>query len=103
MANNSPDTRRTKIEKKLRKKVTDVVVDAIQGSSVPELEARLTRLAAHETETEEALENDMTVADLKDRLSQARGPYSDTLKGIKLQRNFIAIILEERGSVSSVI
>ena len=54
----STDTRKVKIEKKLRKKVTDVVVDAILSSSVQELEDRLTRLASHETDTEEALEED---------------------------------------------
>lgn len=99
----STDTRKVKIEKKLRKKVTDVVVDAILSSSVQELEDRLTRLASHETDTEEALEEDKVVTDLKDRLAQAKGPYTDTLKGIKLQRNFIAITLSERGKTTTVI
>jgi len=101
MANN--DTRKVKIEKKLRKKVSDVVVDAILGSNQQELEDRLTRLASHETDTEEALEEDKVVTDLKERLAQAKGPYTDTLKGIKLQRNFIAITLAERGKTLSVI
>ena len=95
------DTRKVKIEKKLRKKVTDVVVDSILSSSNQELEDRLTRLASHETDTEEALEEDMVVTDLKDRLSAARGPYQDTLKGIKLQRLFIAITLAERGKTAA--
>jgi hypothetical protein len=97
----SSDTRKVKIEKKLRKKVTDVVVDAILSCSVQELEDRLTRLATHETDTEEALEEDKIVTDLRERLAQARGPYQDTLKGIKLQRLFIAITLAERGKVVS--
>lgn len=101
MANPSNDSRKTKIEKKLRKKVTDVVVDAILGSSVPELEDRLTRLASHETDTEAALEDDKLVTDLRERLAQARGPYQDTLKGIKLQRNFIALTLTDRGSLTT--
>ena len=99
----SNDTRKVKIEKKLRKKVSDVVVDAILGSNQQELEDRLTRLASHETDTEEALEEDKVVTDLKDRLAQAKGPYTDTLKGIKLQRNFIAITLAERGKTLSII
>ena len=43
------------------------------------------------------------MTDLKDRLAQAKGPYTDTLKGIKLQRNFIAITLSERGKTPTVI
>lgn len=103
MAGPNLDTRRTKLEKKLRNKMGNDVVDTIMGLSAAELEERLTKLASHETETEEALENDQVVADLKDRLSQARGPYSDTLKGIKFQRQFIAVILSERGKATTVI
>lgn len=103
MAGPNLDTRRTKIEKKLRSKVGGDVVDTLLGLSEQELEERLSRLAAHETETEEALENDQVVSDLRDRLSQARGPYSDTLKGIKYQRQFIAIVLAERGKATKVI
>jgi hypothetical protein len=97
------DTRRTKIEKKLRNKVGGDVVDTLLGLNDAELEERLSRLAAHETETEEALENDQVVIDLRERLSQARGPYSDTLKGIKYQRQFIAIVLADRGKTAKVI
>lgn len=103
MAALNMDSRRTKLEKKIRNKVGGDVVDTLQGLSDAELENRITKLAAHETETEEALENDKVVADLKDRLAQARGPYSDTLKGIKLQRQFISILLAERGKASTVI
>lgn len=103
MAGPNLDTRRTKLEKKLRNKMGNDVVDTIMGLSAAELEERLTKLASHETETEEALENDQVVNDLRERLSQARGPYSDTLKGIKYQRQFIAVVLAERGKVTTVI
>ena len=95
--------RRAKVEKKLRAKVGNDVVETLMGLGESDLEDRLSRLAAHETETEEALENDQVVNDLRDRLSQARGPYQDTLKGIKYQRQFIAIILAERGNTAKVI
>jgi hypothetical protein len=97
MTNPNTDTRRTRVEKKLRKKVGDEIVETLMGLNEAELEERLTRLAAHESETEAALEEDAVVADLKDRLAAARGPYTDTLKGIKLQRNFIALVLADRG------
>lgn len=103
MAAPNLDARRTKVEKKLRKKVGNDLVETLLGLSEQDLEDRLTKLAAHETETEEALENDQVVNDLRDRLSQARGPYQDTLKGIKFQRQFISLILQDRGKTAKVI
>lgn len=88
----------TKIQVKLQKASGDEVVDAILNEDEDQLNARLVRLAKHENETETALKEDEDVLRLKDELKNAQGPYKDALKGIKLQRRFVAMRLEEVGS-----
>lgn len=88
----------TKIQKKLSKASGDEVVDAILSEDESQLKARLVRLAAHENETETALKEDEEVMRLKEEKKNAEGPYKDTLKGIKLQRRFVAMRLGEMGS-----
>lgn len=86
------------LEKKLRSKVGDEVVEALITMDRDELSERLTTLAKHESQTEEAQENDTKLNQLKEELAQLRAPYRETMQGIKLQRSLIAILLDEQGA-----
>lgn len=92
------EPKRVVVEKKLRAKVSDAVADSLMGMDKAELQERLTSLAKHESDTEVAQETDTRLNQLKADLAQLRAPYRETMQGIKLQRSFIALLLEERGS-----
>jgi FtsZ-binding cell division protein ZapB len=92
-----PQGRKAKLEAKLADKVGSDVVDTLNSASADELREKLSSLAKHEDETEEALEKDEEIERLTEELKQMKAPYKDTLSGIKLQRSFIAILLRERG------
>jgi len=93
----TPQTPASKLEAALIKHSGQEVVDGILEADADELKAKLVNLASYENETEKALKEDETVKSLKDELKEAQAPYKDTLKGIKLQRNFIAMQLEDKG------
>jgi hypothetical protein len=96
-AEEKPTTRKGKLEAKLKEKVGPEVVETLLASDSDELQEKLGLLAKHEDETEEAQEKDEEIQKLSEELNNLKGPYKDTLKGIKLQRSFIAILLRERG------
>jgi hypothetical protein len=92
-----PQGRKAKLEAKLADKVGSDVVDTLNSASADDLREKLSSLAKHEDETEEALEKDEEIERLTEELKQMKAPYKDTLSGIKLQRSFIAILMRERG------
>jgi hypothetical protein len=92
-----PQGRKAKLEAKLADKVGSDIVDTLNSASADELREKLSSLAKHEDETEEALEKDEEIERLTEELKQMKAPYKDTLSGIKLQRSFIAILMRERG------
>jgi len=87
----------TRLEEKLLKAAGEAVVEAMQGMSAEELRDRLVSLAQHEKETDDKLEADEAIKNMKDELKNAQGPYKDALKSIKLQRSYAALRLEEMG------
>lgn len=96
-ADGKPQGRKAKLEAKLSEKVGAEVVESLNAANADELREKLGSLAKHEDETEEALEKDEQIQQLTEELKQMKGPYKDTLTGIKLQRTFIGILLRERG------
>jgi len=95
--NEKPTTRRAKLEAKLIDKLGQDVLDTILSSSAEELQFKLGSLAKYEVDTEESLEKDEGIAKLSDDLKQMKAPYTDIIKGIKLQRNVIASVMQELG------
>lgn len=89
--------RKAKLEAKLTEKVGPEVVETLLNSDSEELREKLSSLAKHEDETEEALEKDDQIKQMSEELKEAKAPYKETLAGIKLQRGFIAMLLRERG------
>jgi len=85
------------LEDKVRAKVGEEVVETLLGMDRLQLEEKLGTLAEHEAETEEFLEKNEEIERLKKELADIKGPSTDTLKGIKLQRKFIASLLSEKG------
>lgn len=92
-----PQGRKAKLEAKLADKVGPEVVETLNSANADELREKLSSLAKHEDETEEALEKDEDIERMSEELKQLKAPYKDTLGGIKLQRSFIAVLLRERG------
>lgn len=95
-------TRKAKLEAKLADKVGPEVVEGLMSANAEELREKLSALAKHEDETEEALEKDEQIENLTEELKSLKAPYKDTLTGIKLQRSFIAILLRERGRQAKI-
>lgn len=98
-----PQGRKAKLEAKLAEKVGAEVVESLNSAGAEELREKLSSLAKHEDETEEALEKDEDIKNMTEELKQAKAPYKDTLTGIKLQRSFIAILLRERGRQAKLV
>ncbi|GAG48274.1 unnamed protein product, partial [marine sediment metagenome] len=73
------------------------VVEGINAAGPDELKAKLVALDLHEKETQDGLEADEAVAEMKQELSDAKGPYTDALTGIKLQRKLIVGRLQQQG------
>jgi len=84
-----------KTRKKLKKLCGSEVLDAIDTSQDHELEERLIRLASHEKEIRDALDNHPEVVDLRAQLALILGPFNDALKGIEMQRLLIAARFEQ--------
>jgi hypothetical protein len=87
----------TKLEEKLLKAAGEALVDTMRGMDEQELRDRLVSLAQHEKETDDKLEADEKIKELKEELKNLQGPFKDTLKSIKLQRSYAALRLEEMG------
>lgn len=88
---------RTKIEDKVAKFCGGEVLDTMLNLDEKELREKLVSLAQYERETEDGLEKDDGVRDLKEQLKNATGPYKDKMKGIKLQRTLAVVLLEDQG------
>ena len=86
-----------KLEAALIKATDQAVVDGILEASVDDLKTKLVSLAQYENETDKAFKDDDEITVMKEELKEAQAPYKDTLKGIKLQRNFVALQLESKG------
>ena len=92
-----PQSPTAKLEATLIKVSGQEIVDSILEASEDELKAKLVNLASYENETEKSLKEDDSINQMKEELKEAQAPYKETLKGIKLQRNFIAVQLESKG------
>lgn len=99
-AEEKPTTRKGKMEAKLKEKVGPEVVETLLASDSDELQEKLATLAKYEDETEEAQEKDEAIQRMAEELKNLKAPYTETLKGIKLQRSFIAMLLRERGKAA---
>jgi hypothetical protein len=86
-----------KFEKQVADKCGQEVVDGINSCGPDELKAKLVNLDLHEKETQDALAEDEAVNDLKEELANAKGPYTDALAGIKLQRKLCVTRLQQKG------
>lgn len=92
-----PLTKEQKFEKKVKETCGDEVVEGINSAKPEELKAKLVTLDVHEKEVQDALEADEAVNELKQELADAKGPHTDALKGIKLQRKLIVGRLQQQG------
>lgn len=95
--NDATKSKKATLEEKARKAAGDATVDAIIEADADELRTKLTSLAKHEKETEDAKEADEAIKNLQTELTEVKGPYADTLKSIALQRKLIASRLEDMG------
>jgi hypothetical protein len=82
---------------KLESKIDPAIVDAMRGMSNEELDARIVTLAKHEKEIDDALNEDEDIVETKNKLKELKAPHTDARKGVKNQRTFALLLLEERG------
>ncbi len=92
------------LEDKVRKLAGDETTEAIKAMGKEELEERLVSLAKHEKESEDDLESNDEIQQMREKvklekhdLKEMEAPYKDVIKSIRVQRHFIAQTLAERG------
>ncbi len=92
--------RKAKGPKTLEEKVRDVdavFVDEIRVLTPDAVKDRLVKLDRYETELLETRKEDMELASLKEKTKTANETYSEPLKAIKLKRQFMLVVLKEKG------
>ncbi len=82
-------------------KKTDVVSEefknAIASMDTEELKERVVTLSRQEGEIIKARKDDTELTDASDRVKELKGPYAEALKKVKSERQYVHVVLEERG------
>lgn len=86
----------TKAKLKAQKKFKEFTENA-DALSVDQLKQKITAYRFHQAETERSLEENESVRELKDTLKTLTGPYSDTLKAIKIKTDYMIALIDEKG------
>ncbi len=86
----------TKVKLEAQKKYPDFV-DAVASLGVTELEARILSYAKELDNVDEALKSSPEINAHKEALKKLKGPYSDTIKAIKLKIKYLLSQIDEKG------
>lgn len=81
---------------KVQKKFPEFVAE-VNGLSVEDLSARISRLAQANADNAEARENDDELAEASARHSELKAPYEDAKKAIQLKSRYIRNLIKEKG------
>lgn len=84
------------INLKVQKKFPEFVKE-VDGLSVEELSARMSRYAQGLADNAEAKENDAELAEVAERHSFLKAPYEDAKKAIQLKSRYIRNLIKEKG------
>lgn len=71
--------------------------DAVARLSVAELEKRLVEYAKETENVQTELEENKTISELKDKLAEAKGPYNDTKKALRIKMRYLMSLVKEKG------
>jgi hypothetical protein len=71
--------------------------DAVAQATVEEINGRLAEVAKAEANNQEAKEQDMDLASLKEQVKEAGAQYSEATKANKLKIRFCMRVLSDRG------
>ena len=93
----APVTKLGKLEAAIIKTMGQDVVDTILESSPDELKNRLARLASEENDIDKELSENEEIQEMKETLKNLEAPFKESLKGNKLQRNYVALQLADKG------
>jgi hypothetical protein len=84
------------INLKVQKKFPEFA-NEVNGLSVDDLSARISRLAQADADNSEARENDNELAEASARHSELKAPYEDAKKAIKLKSRYLRNLIKEKG------
>lgn len=85
------------LEEAIIKALGSEVLETLRGLDLQEFKERLATLALHEQETTEHQANNEALNAAAEEVKALRAPYKETLKGLTLQRQYIAACLEKMG------
>jgi hypothetical protein len=92
--------RKAKGPKTLEEKIRDAdvsFVDEIRVATPDQIKDRLVKLDRYETELLDTKKNDMELQSLREKTKTANETYSVPLKAVKLKREFMLVVLTEKG------
>lgn len=84
---------------KLRKKLSDELVDELEAMSVDDLHARIVRCEANLHENEQAKDRDQGLKELQTKLKEARAPYQDAKKQQTSIAQYCTCLLDMQGKL----
>ena len=77
--------------------VSEEFKNAIASMDTEELKERVVTLSRQEGEIIKARKDDQELTDASDRVKELKAPYSEALKKVKSERQYVHVVLEERG------
>jgi len=90
--------KKTDIKTQAQKEFPDFV-DAVDRLSVTELDSRLLAYAKEVENTRTSLEENATINKLKEDLKQAKGPFNDTQKALRVKMKYLMSLIAEKGGI----
>ena len=92
----SSELEQSKLRKKIQKEYPDFV-EAVNGMSVLQLEARLNTMAKHRIKTKQAKKEVEKLNEVAAIKAELESPYNDTLKALDIQSEYVALLIKEKG------
>lgn len=91
---------KTELMKKIEK-IHQGFADTVEGLPTKDLENNMLMYAKHAEDTLEALRKSKEIKDAQEQLKELKGPYSDTLKALKLKMAYLNLLIKEKNGESS--
>ncbi len=77
--------------------VSEEFKNAIATMNSPELKERVVTLSRQEGEIIKARKDDLELTEVLERVKELKAPYAEALKKVKSERQYVHVVLEERG------
>lgn len=83
--------------KKKDELVSEEFKNGVAAMKNEELKERVVTLSRQEGEVVKARKDDSELTEAVERVKELKGPYTDALKKVRSERQYVHIVLEERG------